>query len=577
MSDRRKKLVGMAFSKIDKNGSGLVDPEDVIDVYDASKHPDVISGKKTSAEILREFLDTFDVGGEKDGKVTRNEFENYYANVSSSIDDDDYFELMIRNAWHISGGEGWSANSANRRVLVTHADGRQTVEEIKDDLGLKADDKAGMMARLRAQGVNAANISLHDGMDNTTKAKKNPDKSLLSRFQDASISDPATGRRTFQQPATNVSLAMVGAAVATSSAAPPRPATAPNLGKTQGMPNAGLQMIIQKLKQELRARGGGTGFIGLQRKFRIMDDDGSKALNLAEFKKAMKEMNMNLSDAELRMLFDHFDADGSGSIDFEEFIQGVRDPLNDRRIRLVHMAFTVLDTVGDGLVDVSDIMGRYDPSKHPDVIAGKKSPQKVLEEFLDTFDVGGEKDGKVSRTEFENYYTNIGANIDNDDYFELMIRNAWHISGGEGWSANSANRRVLVTHADGRESVEEIKNDLGLKANDKAGMIARLRAQGTNASQISLFDGVDNTSKPRTAPPTSFNELVENTSAGRSSNQLVEKSTGKKKSTNSRVFASSIVIGDDGGGDSSSSSLKVFQYIAYICLAMFFTLFIGWN
>jgi hypothetical protein len=73
---------------------------------------------------------------------------------------------MIRNAWHISGGEGWyvsihtyihacmqlttlflvkdilyidffplwmcrCANTSCRRVLVIHTDGRQTVEEIK--------------------------------------------------------------------------------------------------------------------------------------------------------------------------------------------------------------------------------------------------------------------------------------------------------------------------------------------------------------------------------------------------------------------------------------------------------------
>jgi hypothetical protein len=55
----------------------------------------------------------------------------------------------------------------------------------------------------------------------------------------------------------------------------------------------------------------------------------------------------------------------------------------------------------------------------------------VLREFLDTFDVGGVRDGCVTEEEFMNYYTNIGASIDNDAYFELMMRNAWHISGGE--------------------------------------------------------------------------------------------------------------------------------------------------
>jgi hypothetical protein len=73
-----------------------------------------------------------------------------------------------------------------------------------------------------------------------------------------------------------------------------------------------------------------------------------------------------------------------------------------------------------------------------------------------------------------------------------MIRNSWHISGGEGWSANTTNKRVLVKHADGRETVEEIKNDLGLKANDKVGMVQRLRAQGIAAAAVSTTGGSEN-------------------------------------------------------------------------------------
>jgi hypothetical protein len=38
------------------------------------------------------------------------EFVEYYTNVSASIDDDRYFELMMRNAWNLdqNKGQGWS-------------------------------------------------------------------------------------------------------------------------------------------------------------------------------------------------------------------------------------------------------------------------------------------------------------------------------------------------------------------------------------------------------------------------------------------------------------------------------------
>ena len=120
-------------------------------MYDVSKHPDYLSKKKTKEKILSEFLDNLTAGEKGKGEVSYENFEDYYANISASVDSDDYFELMMRNAWHISGGEGVCANSSNKRVLVTNADGSQSVVEIKNDLGLKAGDKAGMMARLQAQ------------------------------------------------------------------------------------------------------------------------------------------------------------------------------------------------------------------------------------------------------------------------------------------------------------------------------------------------------------------------------------------------------------------------------------------
>jgi len=38
---------------------------------------------------------------EQDGIVTMAEFLDYYEGVSSSIDRDDYFELMMKRAWKL--------------------------------------------------------------------------------------------------------------------------------------------------------------------------------------------------------------------------------------------------------------------------------------------------------------------------------------------------------------------------------------------------------------------------------------------------------------------------------------------
>lgn len=48
MTPPRLALVKKAFAKLDKDGSGVVDIDDIRDVYNTSRHPDVISGKKTS-------------------------------------------------------------------------------------------------------------------------------------------------------------------------------------------------------------------------------------------------------------------------------------------------------------------------------------------------------------------------------------------------------------------------------------------------------------------------------------------------------------------------------------------------
>lgn len=96
----RKNLINKAYKKLDVNGDGQVKLDDIAQIYDASKHPDVLDGKKTKDQVLLEFMDKWDTQ-EKDGIITIEEFYDYFSDVSASIDTDEYFEAMMKSAWKI--------------------------------------------------------------------------------------------------------------------------------------------------------------------------------------------------------------------------------------------------------------------------------------------------------------------------------------------------------------------------------------------------------------------------------------------------------------------------------------------
>ena len=59
----------------------------------------MLNGVKSKEEVLKEFMAKWDKNG--DETVTMDEFVEYFKDVSCNIDRDDYFELMMKNAWKI--------------------------------------------------------------------------------------------------------------------------------------------------------------------------------------------------------------------------------------------------------------------------------------------------------------------------------------------------------------------------------------------------------------------------------------------------------------------------------------------
>ena len=142
MNNFRKRLVDQAFNIMDKDGSGELDINDIRGTYNARLHPDVKQGKKTEDEVLLEFLETFEQhhnlvsGDDADHVISKEEWLEYYQNVSMSIDDDKYFELMMNNCWKMNSNttynnnkKGWAnkEESSNKNVAESYQKKREQI------------------------------------------------------------------------------------------------------------------------------------------------------------------------------------------------------------------------------------------------------------------------------------------------------------------------------------------------------------------------------------------------------------------------------------------------------------------
>jgi Ca2+-binding EF-hand superfamily protein len=377
MNQFRVRLCQQAFRIIDKDGSGVLDINDIRGVYNAKMHPDVKAGKKTEDDVFMEYLETFEAhhvmmsGDDADHIITLEEWIEYYQNVSMSIDDDKYFELMMNNCWRMN--EHTTGNNAKK--------------------GWSNKDESPNKQQSVSQSYNQKSAGARVGAE---KGK---------------------GRQEAQQNEQQVE----------------RPQTASKSNSA-----------IEKFRSKLLERGT-RGIIGISRQFKIFDDDNSKTIDFEEFRKALKDFRVDLTPNEVKVVFGAFDRDGSGSVDYDEFLRQVRGEMNERRKKIALQAFAKLDKDGSGVLEINDIKYVYNAKMHPEVRAGKKTEEDVFGEFLETFEthhniLKGNRDRRVTKEEWIEYYNNVSMSIDNDEYFEVMMNNAWKLNGAvtyaKGWAAD---------------------------------------------------------------------------------------------------------------------------------------------
>lgn len=263
------------------------------------------------------------------------------------------------------------------------------------------------------------------------------------------------------------------------------------------------ETILRDIKEKIIQRGGSASISILTKRFMIMDrhNDQNQRLDLYELHVGLKHIGIDLNKQGCQLLLTALDTNGSGDVCLGEFLHALKGKMPQRRKDITLEAWKVLagryvieseknKTFTNRSVLVRDMANAMDFSFDPDVKAGTKSIQQAKETFQSIFDI--DKNGVVVFSEFLDYYSNVSATIEDDNYYELMMRNAWHISGGEGAAANTSCKRVLVEFKDRDPEVIEIKNDFGLNFNDPRAVKAHLYKQGVHGiAKVKLFGAME--------------------------------------------------------------------------------------
>lgn len=99
-NDTRQSSIAKTFSKLDKDGNGYITSFDIRQQFNCSQHPKIISGEICFDEVFTEFLQCFG-DKNKDGTITKAQWNDYYAAVSSEIQNDQFFVDLIKSQWKL--------------------------------------------------------------------------------------------------------------------------------------------------------------------------------------------------------------------------------------------------------------------------------------------------------------------------------------------------------------------------------------------------------------------------------------------------------------------------------------------
>jgi Ca2+-binding EF-hand superfamily protein len=97
--DSRVEFLRRVFDALDAKQNGLVALHTLKENFKGEDHPLVRLNGYTQQEALQHVLSSFDINGKTVKAIDFNAFAEYYYDLSPAINDDDYFEGIVKSNW----------------------------------------------------------------------------------------------------------------------------------------------------------------------------------------------------------------------------------------------------------------------------------------------------------------------------------------------------------------------------------------------------------------------------------------------------------------------------------------------
>ena len=433
ISENRKIAIITKFSEMDKDKTGYLPIKFLKNVFNAKFHPDCFLKQKPENEVFDEFMFTFEVfcflkNISPEKNISYRDFVEYYTPISSSIQDDNYFNDILLGSWNID--EEKHNKKITNEINMNNPNANQLNNEISNNNMINQNNQNN---NIQIEQRNNFQISQNQNV-NTNQIFKNsyytppfsPDKKLGKIRYNPITNEFTTSPKYHQR---NINLNPNIDTINNNAFYNIKNNNNVNTINTQELPS------IKKLRNLLANRGMKSIFI-IQRMLYIYDKNQSGEIPFEKLCDIFEIYNINIAREEIFEFFEFLDKEHKGLIKYNDLIMILINNVNENRIILIQNLFDKIRK-GKEYILLNDIKKYFNPDKYPDVLEQKKTSDEIAFDFIDSLEIFKEYNinlknesiinGIMTYNDFENYFKEISLSIIDDKIFDYIINFCWEV------------------------------------------------------------------------------------------------------------------------------------------------------